>query len=313
MPTGLLGEKAPEVKMSKKAREALEKSARAENSEEKQTLTANQTASMALGGKAKKYAWMTKGGPATPARTVPGKTGAAPTTVATIKKSSGVVENFSGVHEIKYGKWREDGIGGRGIQLRDWIGVLEVDGREKRTLGWAYTRQGIERSDGVTTTIMSAEAANALSDAVHTATPSTFEGYEQQAAFASSRQIGTPVSATANFSQPWSAHQQGGAYAVPQSITGTAGGAQYAPTLQTSNLPPQQSQSQSKYQTSSQSQPSVQSYPSQSAPSSQSQGLPQVSQHAPQHFQAKSALATPSQIPPQTPHPAPTQNRVATT
>ncbi|EHK99387.1 hypothetical protein M7I_4683 [Glarea lozoyensis 74030] len=38
----------------------------------------------------------------------------------------------------RVGAWREDHDKGKGIQLRDWIAVLEEDGREKRALQLAY-------------------------------------------------------------------------------------------------------------------------------------------------------------------------------
>jgi len=34
----------------------------------------------------------------------------------------------------RMGEWREDGEKGRGVQIRDFIGVLERDGLERRTL-----------------------------------------------------------------------------------------------------------------------------------------------------------------------------------
>jgi len=158
-PSGPIGEKAPEMKMSKKQREALEKSARADMSEEIQTRSANATATMQLGG-GKQYAWMNKGAAATPAgRQVPGFRGT-PKVVTAAKQAPGPTDEFGGVRDRRFGQWREDGVGGRGVQLRDWIGVLEMDGREKRTLGWAYARQGTENTDGVVSTVLTAEAAN---------------------------------------------------------------------------------------------------------------------------------------------------------
>lgn len=40
----------------------------------------------------------------------------------------------------KLGLWREDGVNGRGVQIRDWITVLERDGVEKKTLAKCYAR-----------------------------------------------------------------------------------------------------------------------------------------------------------------------------
>jgi hypothetical protein len=33
-----------------------------------------------------------------------------------------------------WGEWRENGVDGKGIQLRDWVHVLERDGRERKAL-----------------------------------------------------------------------------------------------------------------------------------------------------------------------------------
>jgi len=205
-PVGMLGEKAPEIKMSKKAREAMEKSARADMSEEIQTRSANQTASMQLGGR--QYSWMSKGkGVGAPARAVPGRVGTPGN--ATTAKIAGPLDPLAAIKDRKYGHWREDGIGGRGVQLRDWIGVLEQDGREKKTLIRAYTRQGAENVDGTTSTIMTAEAATQAPNNLYTQTPTQSQAMSQeQNNIYGSRPgtaNGTPVSATANFSTPWTA------------------------------------------------------------------------------------------------------------
>jgi len=208
-PSGPMGEKAPEVKMSKKQREALEKSARADMSEEIQTRSANATATMQLGG-GKQYAWM-KGGASTPAgRQVPGFRGA-PKSVTVAKQAPGPLDEFGGVRDRKFGQWREDGVGGRGVQLRDWIGVLEMDGREKRTLGWAYARQGTENVDGVVSTILTAEAASSnmqadLAGVAQTFSPQTANGY-----------IAGPQQAGANFSPRPTTQGSVSGYSAPQS------------------------------------------------------------------------------------------------
>lgn len=240
---GMLGEKAPEVKMSKKAREAMEKSARADMSEEIQTRSANQTASMQLGGR--QYSWM-KGKVATPARAVPGRVGTPGN--ATTAKVAGPVDPLAAIKDRKYGQWREDGIGGRGVQLRDWIGVLEQDGREKKTLIRAYTRQGTENVDGTTSTIMTAEAATQAPNNLYTQTPTQNQAMNQeQNNIYGSRPgtaNGTPVSATANFSTPWTANT------APRPINGYASSPHPTPGLVNSaqnmslQLPGQQRQGQ---------------------------------------------------------------------
>lgn len=213
-PVGMLGEKAPEVKMSKKAREAMEKSARADMSEEIQTRSANQTASMQLGGR--QYSWMSKGsGGGAPARAVPGRVGTPASATAT--RTVGPIDPLAAIKDRKYGQWREDGIGGRGVQLRDWIGVLEQDGREKKTLTRAYTRQGSEGVDGITSTIMTAEAAAQAPNNIYTQTPTQNQAMSQdQNNTYGSRPgtaNGTAVSATANFSTPWAPRPTNSAYA----------------------------------------------------------------------------------------------------
>lgn len=210
-PAGLV---APEVKMSKKAREAMEKSAMKDISEELQTKSANLTANMQLGGR--KYNWMT-GGSSTPARQVPGRTSTPLSAAKVVNKAPGAADVLAGVKDVKYGQWREDGIGGRGVHLRDWIGVLEMDGRQKRTLGWAYSRQGTERTDGVTSTIMTAEAASQQPSSIHTQVPGTAQAFAQQSNVGFTSQPQTPISATANFSQPWTASRPTTSFTPAQS------------------------------------------------------------------------------------------------
>ena len=40
---------------------------------------------------------------------------------------------------VKMGAWREDGLRGEGIQLRDWVSVLEADGQANKALQQAYS------------------------------------------------------------------------------------------------------------------------------------------------------------------------------
>ena len=41
----------------------------------------------------------------------------------------------------RFGEWKEDSKRGRGIQMRDLILVLELDGQEKKTLAKCLARQ----------------------------------------------------------------------------------------------------------------------------------------------------------------------------
>lgn len=128
--------KAPTKKEQKKKQEAKLNEAASHES-------ANATSSKFLGGggglfgKKKKYSWMTGGGTAgsgasTPARIMtqglpgtPGSIAAAP-------------EKLTSEGARRLGAWREDHEKGMHIQLRDWISVLEDDGKEKIALQKAY-------------------------------------------------------------------------------------------------------------------------------------------------------------------------------
>lgn len=134
-------EKAPTKKEQKKKAEAkLNEAASHQN--------ANATTAQFLGvggglfGKKKKYEWMNSGGGAsgsgasTPSKLItqglPGISG------------SGLVaatpERLTTEGARRLGTWREDHDKGKGIQLRDWITVLEDDGKEKRALQLAYVK-----------------------------------------------------------------------------------------------------------------------------------------------------------------------------
>lgn len=139
---GLLGDRAPERTLTKKEREKL---ARGDMSEEAATRNANAVAARALGGA--KYSWLHGGAGA-------GKSGAAgKTTGSSTSKNKTDTTNVSAVGkdglpaarlDTKYGVWREDGTDGKKVQLRDWVAVLETDGRERKTLMYAMARMGNE-------------------------------------------------------------------------------------------------------------------------------------------------------------------------
>ncbi len=138
------GEKAPTKKESKKAQAA--KTAEA-NNHANQNMTSSMFAG--LGGKGslfgkkkagKTYDWMNVGrggsGASTPSRTNSGLgkggaggPGAAPMPVNMALTTEG---------RNRLGTWREDKEKGKNIQLRDWVSVLERDGREGRALQRAY-------------------------------------------------------------------------------------------------------------------------------------------------------------------------------
>lgn len=153
-PSGEASQIAPEKPMTKKERE---RQAKMGQTEEVLHKNANVTAAMQLGlGKKKKYSWMTGGAAAQPtnpfARPAPkiepvaaaspvadGSAGdangiSAASANGKVAKPAPAVERGMQAKERKWGSWREDGVEGRGIQIRDWALVLERDGREKRAL-----------------------------------------------------------------------------------------------------------------------------------------------------------------------------------
>ena len=148
--------------MTKKERE---RQAKMGQTEEVLHKNANVTAAMqlGLGRKGKKYSWMTGGGanaqtnpfarPPPPPKAMTSSAiekvnGAGGTSGGSTGASGGAggggeagetkpavpVERGMQAKERKWGSWREDGIEGKGIQIRDWSLVLERDGREKRAL-----------------------------------------------------------------------------------------------------------------------------------------------------------------------------------
>lgn len=144
----VLSQIAPEKPMTKKEKDRLAKMGQ---TEEAMHNNANQTAAMALaiGGKKKKrYSWMdSSGGAAIPSNPYkPATKAASPAANGAVGGKSPAGSAGSGVdkalqvRERKWGDWREDGIEGRGIQIRDWIQVLERDGREKKALEKAFLR-----------------------------------------------------------------------------------------------------------------------------------------------------------------------------
>ena len=131
---------APEKPMTKKERE---RQAKMGQTEEVLHKNSNTTAALQLGmGKKKKYSWLTGGAPATPVNPYKQTPKSASASAATGGTGSGKNASSGGngtdkalqVRERKWGSWREDGVEGRGIQIRDWVVVLERDGKEKKAL-----------------------------------------------------------------------------------------------------------------------------------------------------------------------------------
>jgi hypothetical protein len=133
-----LSEKVPTKKEQKKKAEAKVNEAASH-------AAANVTTAQFLGvggglfGKKKKYSWMTGGGPASGAST-PGRimTQGLPGTPAGAAVNA-APERLTAEGARRLGAWREDKEKGKGIQIRDWIAVLQNDGRERKALQLAFT------------------------------------------------------------------------------------------------------------------------------------------------------------------------------
>ncbi|KAH8812016.1 hypothetical protein F5884DRAFT_299370 [Xylogone sp. PMI_703] len=144
---GTPGSVAPEPSEKAPTKKEQKKKAEAKVNEAASHAAANVTTAQFLGGggglfgKKKKYSWMTGGAPGGPGSgaSTPGRimTQGLPGT------PSGIVapvapERLTTDGVRRLGTWREDHEKGQGIQIRDWISVLEDDGREKRALQKAY-------------------------------------------------------------------------------------------------------------------------------------------------------------------------------
>ncbi|QSZ35016.1 hypothetical protein DSL72_007878 [Monilinia vaccinii-corymbosi] len=139
---GTPGSIAPDILDKPPTKKEMKRKAEAKTSEAASHAAANVTTGQFLGGrnvfgKKKQYSWMTAGsnsGTSTPGKIMAQGLGAS--------SSSPIVSpgpeklTIDGVRRL--GTWREDGVKGRNIQLRDWIMVLEDDGREKKALQKAY-------------------------------------------------------------------------------------------------------------------------------------------------------------------------------
>jgi len=127
----------PPEKMTKKDKDALKKQNQTDDVLHRK---ANETASMALGGKKSKYSWMTGGaasGASTPRKNPPaGGSGAATPAPAVPQVDRGLQGR-----KRTFGADIENTDIGAKIQIRDLVHVLENDGREKKTLSLMLARQ----------------------------------------------------------------------------------------------------------------------------------------------------------------------------
>ncbi|EHK15852.1 uncharacterized protein TRIVIDRAFT_174572 [Trichoderma virens Gv29-8] len=146
---GTPGSVAPESEKAMTKKE-LKKTQAMKAAEASSHANQNITSSMfaGLGGKGslfgkkksgKTYDWMNVGrggsGASTPTRAAPGP-GKGPNGVPGAPSPGNMALTTEGRNRL--GTWREDKEKGKNIQLRDWITVLERDGREARALQHAY-------------------------------------------------------------------------------------------------------------------------------------------------------------------------------
>jgi hypothetical protein len=142
---GTPGSIAPESIEKVPTKKEQKKKAEAKVNEAASHAAANVTTAKFLGGggsifgKTKKYSWMTGGaggsasGTSTPGRIM---TQGLPGTPGPVVNTAPERLTVEGVRRL--GQWREDKEKGLGIQMRDWIAVLEEDGQEKKALQKAY-------------------------------------------------------------------------------------------------------------------------------------------------------------------------------
>lgn len=136
---------APEAETATKApskKELKKGAAAARLAEASSTASTNQTLSTLMGGfgrKKKEYSWMQKSGSG--ANTPKASAGEASSSAA--GGGSKVPEKTTLTGDPRYprlGTWREDKEKGKGIQLRDWVIALEMDGIEVKAIQDAYLK-----------------------------------------------------------------------------------------------------------------------------------------------------------------------------
>ncbi|KAI9817483.1 MAG: hypothetical protein M1827_001093 [Pycnora praestabilis] len=140
---GPLSTIAPDFEGKRPTKKEQQKQANAKADEAYAHSSANKTAGMMLGGggfgrKKGGYSWLNPGG---------GSGASAPRINTAMGGSVGAEGTGPGPGANvllgggkRIGEWREDREKGVGIQLRDWVSVLEADGKEKRSLACAYAR-----------------------------------------------------------------------------------------------------------------------------------------------------------------------------
>lgn len=153
-PTGAGSERAPDVdkKMNKKE---MKKQAEAKATEAVQHQHAVETARMAtnnltsgrlFGGKKKEYSWLKKStiggsGFSTPTRTNTNASGANTDSGGTPGATGASRRGAPSSQAVRgFGDMREDGEKGKGVQIRDVLIMLELDGRGVKNVQRGYSR-----------------------------------------------------------------------------------------------------------------------------------------------------------------------------
>lgn len=132
-------QRAPTKKESKKSIKAASLAAESSNAEANQTVNTFLVSS--FGRKKNKYSWMAGGGTASGASTprASGGTASAAGSPAPSKQAA-KPGMLTPEPRSRPGTWREDTEKGKGIQLRDWVVVLERDGKDTRAIQDAYVK-----------------------------------------------------------------------------------------------------------------------------------------------------------------------------
>jgi len=130
------GSVAPELGERKMSAKESRKINQSKIDEANSHRAANSTASMMLGGlgigKKKKYSWLN---PA-PSSSLPNSRPGTPVVNVSVATPRPAPVYWT----RRMGEWNEQGERGQRIQIRDWVGALEGDGREKKTIIKAYLK-----------------------------------------------------------------------------------------------------------------------------------------------------------------------------
>lgn len=132
---GTPGSVAPEeFKLPTKKEQKLQ--AKARQSEFDTHHAANKTTNQFLGKK--KYSWMS-GGDASSMATTPSRLNTQGSSGGSSSGSGGLAkQKFTNEGPQRIGVWREDKDAGKGLQLRDWLAVLEKEQKELKALQMSY-------------------------------------------------------------------------------------------------------------------------------------------------------------------------------